>query len=85
MLRRVARIAYKAIQKEVLSLMGKLWNATFVLQAGKYLGWHLLRKIGLHYHRKGSRGIEVPLGRKFHKDSNWWKWCMRTRLLKSGV
>ena len=33
---------------EVLSMSGKLWNLTYIVRAGRYFVWRLLRLAGLH-------------------------------------
>ena len=38
----------EASAQEVLSIAGKLWNLTFVVRAGRYFVWQLLRITGLH-------------------------------------
>ena len=56
----------QAKARDVLSMAGKLWNLTHVVQAGRYFVWRLLRLTGLHDSR-GSKNQNhtVELGREF--------------------
>ena len=38
----------EATARDVLSMAGKLWNLTYVVRAGRYFVWRLLRLTGLH-------------------------------------
>ena len=38
----------QAKARDVLSMAGKLWNLTYVVRAGRYFVWRLLRLTGLH-------------------------------------
>ena len=76
----------EASAQEVLSIAGKLWNLTFVVRAGRYFVWQLLRITGLHSSAaKSSRKRSiVQLGREFHGDLAFWKWAISRRLVQTG-
>ena len=48
--------------RDVLSMAGKLWNLTYVVRAGRYFEWRLLRLTGLHDERHPRNQNVVPLG-----------------------
>jgi len=54
----------RATARDVLSMAGKLWNLTYVVRAGRYFVWRLLRLTGLHdaSARKNQKRV-VELGR----------------------
>ena len=70
---------------DVLSMAGKLWNLTYVVRAGRYFVWRLLRLTGLH-DSGGSKNQnrKVDLGREFHADLLFWKWAIDHELLQEG-
>ena len=72
--------------QEVLSAAGKLWNLTFVVRAGRYFVWQLLRLTDLHTKdRTNSRTQRiVRLGWEFHGDTAFWKWTINQRLMSQG-
>lgn len=72
---------YASVQ-EVLSIAGKLWNLTYVMRAGKYFVWHLLRLTGLHdkASRQTRKKRQVRLGWEFHGDLDFWKWALDAKL-----
>ena len=58
--------------REVLSMAGNLWNLTYVVRAGKYFVWRLLRLTALHDPRGSNiQNNTVELGREFHADLFW--------------
>ena len=70
--------------REVLSMAGKLWNLTYVVRAGKYFVWRLLRLTGLHDSRgSNNQNNTVELGREFLADL-FWKWAIDNELLLEG-
>ena len=75
----------QATVREVLSMAGKLWNLTYVVRAGRYFVWRLLRLTGLH-RSPGSKNQNrtVELGRGFHADLLFWKWAIDHELLLEG-
>ena len=66
-------------------MAGKLWNLTYVVRAGKYFVWRLLRLAGLH-DSPGSKNRNriVELGRELHGDLLLWKWANDNELLLEG-
>ena len=56
----------EATARDVLSMAGKLWNLTYVVRAGGYFVWRLLRLTGLH-NSGGTKNQNhtVGLGREF--------------------
>ena len=72
--------------QEVLSIAGKLWNLTFVVRAGRYFVWQLLRLTGLHKKGRSKSRIQrvVRLGWEFHGDIAFWKWAIDQRLINQG-
>ena len=49
--------------REVLSMAGKLWDLTYVVRAGQYFVWRLLRLTGLHDSRgSNNKNNTVELG-----------------------
>ena len=76
----------EASTQEVLSIAGKLSNLTFVVRAGRYFVWQLLRITDLHSSAaKSSRKRSiVQLGREFHGDLAFWKWTISRRLVQTG-
>jgi len=77
---------YQASAQDVLSIAGKLWNLTFVVRAGRYFVWQLLRLTGLHTSETKQRRTKtlVDLGWEFHGDIAFWKWAIEHRLVESG-
>ena len=75
----------QAKARDVLSMAGKLWNLTYVVRAGRYFVWRLLRLTGLHdaQDRKEQNHI-VGLGREFHADLLFWKWAIDHELMRVG-
>ena len=64
-------------------MAGKLWKLRYVMRAGRYFVWRLLRLTRLH----DSRGIKnhaLELGREFHADLVFWKWAIDHELLLEG-
>ena len=74
-----------ATVKEVISVAENLWNLTYVVRAGRYFAWRLLRLTGLHDPQDQSRqnGI-VTLGEEFHADLHFWRWAIEHGLLQVG-
>ena len=70
--------------RNVLSLAGKLWSLTYVVCAGRYFVWRLLRLTGLHNERHPRNQNVVPLGSEFYADLSFWKWAISQKLLQSG-
>ena len=71
--------------RDVLSVAGKLWNLTYVVRAGKYFVWRLLRLTGLHdASARENQNRMVELGREFHADLLFWKWAIDHELLLEG-
>ena len=71
--------------KEVLSVTGKLWNLTYVVRAGRYFVWRLLRLSGLHdAQNQKQQNRTVRLGREFHADLLFWKRAIDNELLQAG-
>ena len=75
----------------VLSMAGKLWNLTYVVRAGRYFVWRLLRLTRLHDERGPKNQNVVGLGSEFHVDLFWkfhadlfWKWAINHKLLQAG-
>ena len=69
--------------REVLSMAGKLWSLMYVVRAGRYFVWRLLRLTGL----PDSEDMEkqnnvVRLGREFHADLLFWKWAIDHELMR---
>ena len=75
----------EATARDVLSMAGKLWNLTYVVQAGRYFVWRLLLLTGLH-NSGGSKNQNrtVGLGREFHAALFFWKWAIDHELLHEG-
>ena len=76
----------QASVQDVLSIAGKLWNLTYVIRAGRYFVWQLLRLTGLHTpaSRQARTRKMVGLGREFHGDIAFWKWVLRQPLATRG-
>ena len=71
--------------REVLIMARKLWKLTYVVRAGKYFLWRLLRLTGLHDSRDShNQNNTVELGRKFHADLLFWKRAIDNELLLEG-
>ena len=71
--------------RDVLNVAGKLWNLTYVVRAGRYFVWRLLRLAGLHDASARKKQIRVvELGRAFHADLLFWKWAIDHELLLEG-
>ena len=73
----------QATAQEVFSIAGKLWNMTFVIRAGKYFVWRLLRLTGLHT-ANGTQNHIVDLGKEFHADLEFWRWAIQHELVAAG-
>ena len=72
--------------QEVLSIAGTLWNLTFVVRAGRYFVWQLLRITGMHSSSpkiSRKRSI-VQVGREFHGNLVFWKWGISRRPVQTG-
>ena len=71
-------VSKRASTIDVLSMAGKLWNLTYVVRAGRYFVWRLLRLTGLNNEsasrQKQNRMIE--LGRAFRADLLFRKWTI---------
>ena len=72
-------------------MAGKLWNLTYVVRAGRYFVWRLLRLTRLHDERGPKNQNVVGLGSEFHVDLFWkfhadlfWKWAINHKLLQAG-
>lgn len=76
----------QASVQDVLSIAGKLWNLTYVIRAGRYFVWQLLRLTGLHTpaSRQARTRNMVGLGREFHGDIAFWKWVLKQPLATKG-
>ena len=66
------------------SIAGKLWNLTYVIRAGKYFVWRLLRITDLHTQTGKKQSHSVELGREFHDDLDFWRWAIDHELLMAG-
>ena len=75
----------EASAQEALRTAGTLWNLTFVVRAGRYFVWQLLRITDFHSSAaKSSRKRSiVQLGREFHGDLAFWKWAISRRLVQT--
>ena len=79
------RCRRRASVQEVFSIAGKLWNLTYVIRAGKYFVWRLLRITDLHTRTgKKKQSHSVELGREFHDDLVFWRWAIDHELLTAG-
>ena len=76
----------QASVQDILSIAGKLWNLTYVIRAGRYFVWQLLRVTGLHTpaSRRARTQRVVGLGREFHGDIAIWKWVLGQPLAREG-
>ena len=74
----------RAKARDVLGMAGKVWNLTYVVRAGKYFVWRLLRLTGLHDERHPRNQNVVGLGSEFHADLRFWKWAINHKLLRVG-
>ena len=76
----------EARAQEVLSLAGKLWNMTFVVRAGRYFVWQLLRLTNLHTTEKRHKKVSryVTLGPEFHGDLAFWRWALEHKVVDAG-
>lgn len=71
--------------KEVLSIAGKSWDLTYVVRAGRYSVWRLLRLTGVHDSQDPKHHDRtVNLGREFHADLSFWRWAIEHELLQVG-
>ena len=71
--------------RDVLGMAGRLWNRTYVLQAGRYFVWRLLRLTGLHDSRGSKKqNHTVELGREVHADLLFWTRAIDHELLLEG-
>lgn len=68
----------------MFKIAGKLWNLTYVIRAGKYFVWRLLRLAGLHDPHSKNKSHLVILGREFHDDLEFWRWAIEQGLLTAG-
>ena len=66
------------------SASGKLWNLTYVVRAGRYFVWRLLRLTGLHDERNPRNQHSGRLGRELHADLLVLKWATNRKLLQIG-
>ena len=59
----------RASARDVLSLAGKVWNLTYVVRAGRYFVWRLLRLTGLYdASARKNQNRMVELAKEFHAD-----------------
>ena len=79
------RDRHSATAQEVFSIAGKLWNLTYVVRAGKYFVWRLLRLTGLHISHSKNQSHSVELKREFHDDLDFWRWAIDEKLLTAGA
>ena len=79
------RDRHSATAQEVVSIAGKLWNLTYVVRAGKYFVWRLLRLTGSHMSHSKNQTHIVELGREFHDDLEFWRWGIDQELLTAGA
>ena len=65
----------EAKAQEVRSVAGKLWNLTFVVRAGRYFVWQLLRLMDLHTKGRNNPRTQrtVRLGWEFYGGIAFWK------------
>ena len=71
-----------ATAREILSLVGKLWNITYALRPGKYFVWRTILLAGLHDPKAhDNQHRMLGIGHEFHADLNFWKWAIETKLL----
>ena len=71
--------------RDMINMAGKLWNLMYVVRAGRYFVWRLLRLTWLH--NSGGSKIQnhtVGLGTEFHADLLFWKWAIDHELLHEG-
>ena len=78
------RCRRRATAQEVFSFAGKLWNLTYVIRAGKYLVWRLLRLTDLHTRPGRKQSHSVELGREFHVVLDFWRWAIDHEFLTAG-
>ena len=58
---------------------------TYVVRAGRYFVWRLLRLTGLNdASARKEQNRTVELGRGFHADLLFWKWAIDHKLLLEG-
>ena len=76
----------KAKARGVLCMAGKLWNLTYVVRAGRYFVWRLLRLTGFQS-SPGSQNQNhtIQLGRQFHAQLFVWRWAINHELLLEGA
>ena len=67
-------------------MAGKLWNPTYIIKAGRYLVWHILRLTDLHYAAKAKKRTKriVRLGWEFHNEISFWKGAIEQNLVSAG-
>ena len=66
-------------------MAGKLWNLTYVVQAGRYFVWRLLRLSGFHdASAKLTQTRTVEIGGEFHADLLFKMWVIDHALLLEG-
>ena len=68
----------------MFSIAGKLWSLTYVIRAGKYFVWRLLRLTDLHTRTGKKQSHSVELGREFRDDLDFWRWTIDRELLTAG-
>ena len=67
------RCKRRATAQEVFNFAGKPWNLTYVIRAGKYFVWRLLRLTDLHTRTEKKQSRSVELGREFHDSLDFWR------------
>ena len=75
------RCRWRATAQGVFRFAGKLWNLTYVIRAGKYFVWRLLRLTDLHTRTAKKQSHSVEPGRDFHYDLDFWRWATDHELL----
>ena len=72
--------------QDALSTAGKLWHLTYVVRAGRYFVWQLLRLTDLHKNAKSKKRMQkvVKLGWEFHNDIAFWKWVFDQQPVGDG-
>ena len=78
------RCRRRATAQEVFSSAGKLWNLTYVIRAGKYFVWRLLRLTDLRTRTGKKQSHSVELGREFHVVLDFWRWAIDHEFLTAG-
>ena len=69
----------------VLSMAGNLWNLKYVVRAGRYFVWQLLRLTDLHKTTKSKKRTwrVDKLGWEFHNIA-FWKWAIDQKMVSAG-